>query len=137
MPMASKAIVFSSRNTVNVEDSAKINKLLIDAKAFEEKKDYQRAVEIVLSAMDLAEKAKYEYGKYKSYKALEILYRDAGKPMLSAKYKLKAINSQAKLEEINYDRDERERLEKIGTRKREHCLARRKIKRCGLSNDGK
>jgi adenylate cyclase len=44
---------------------------------------------------------------------LEILYRDAGKPMLSAKYKLKAINSQAKLEEINYDRDERERLEKI------------------------
>ena len=113
VPLASKAIVFGNINTVTVEDSAKINKLLNDAKAFEEKKDYQRAVEIVLSAMDLAEKVKYEYGKYKSYKALEILYRDAGKPMLSAKYKLKAINSQAKLEEINYDRDEKERLEKI------------------------
>jgi len=113
LPMASKATVFGNINTVTVEDSAKINKLLNDAKAFEEKKDYQRAVEIVISAMDLAEKVKYEYGKYKSYKALEILYRDAGKPMLSAKYKLKAINSQAKLEEINYDRDERERLEKI------------------------
>jgi class 3 adenylate cyclase len=113
VPLASNAIVFGNINTVTVEDSAKINKLLNDAKAFEEKKDYQRAVEIVLSAMDLAEKVKYEYGKYKSYKALEILYRDAGKPMLSAKYKLKAINSQAKLEEINYDRDEKERLEKI------------------------
>ncbi len=113
VPMASRATVFGNINTVTVEDSAKINKLLNDAKAFEEKKDYQRAVEIVLSAMDLAEKVKYEYGKYKSYKALEILYRDAGKPMLSAKYKLKAINSQAKLEEINYDRDEKERLEKI------------------------
>jgi class 3 adenylate cyclase len=113
VPLASKAIVFGNINTVTVEDSAKINKLLNDAKAFEEKKDYQRAVEIVISAMDLAEKVKYEYGKYKSYKALEILYRDAGKPMLSAKYKLKAINSQAKLEEINYDRDEKERLEKI------------------------
>jgi adenylate cyclase len=113
VPMASKATVFGNINTVTVEDSAKINKLLNDAKTFEEKKDYQRAVEIVLSAMDLAEKVKYEYGKYKSYKALEILYRDAGKPMLSAKYKLKAINSQAKLEEINYDRDEKERLEKI------------------------
>ena len=113
VPMASRATVFGNINTVTVEDSAKINKLLNDAKAFEEKKDYQRAVEIVLSAMDLAEKVKYEYGKYKSYKALEILYRDAGKPMLSAKYKLKAINSQAKLEEINYERDEKERLEKI------------------------
>ena len=113
VPLASKATVFGNINTVTVEDSAKINKLLNDAKAFEEKKDYQRAVEIVLSAMDLAEKVKYEYGKYKSYKALEILYRDAGKPMLSAKYKLKAINSQAKLEEINYERDEKERLEKI------------------------
>lgn len=113
LPIASKAMVFGSITTLTVEDSAKINKLLLEAKAFEEKKDYQRAVETVLSAMDLAEKAKYEYGKYKSYKALEILYRDAGKPMLSAKYKLKAINSQAKLEEINYERDEKERLEKI------------------------
>ncbi len=113
LPMVSKAMVFGNIRTLTVEDSAKINKLLLDAKAFEEKKDYQRAVETVLSAMDLAEKAKYEYGKYKSYKALELLYRDAGKPMLSAKYKVKAINSQAKLEEINYERDEKERLEKI------------------------
>ena len=113
VPMASKATVLSNISTITVEDSAKINKLLIDAKVFEEKKDYQRAVEMALSAMDLSEKVKFEYGKYKSYKALEILYRDAGKPMLSAKYKLKAINSQVKLEEINYERDEKEKLEKI------------------------
>ena len=118
VPMASKATVLSNISTITVEDSAKINKLLIDAKVFEEKKDYQRAVEMALSAMDLSEKVKFEYGKYKSYKALEILYRDAGKPMLSAKYKLKAINSQVKLEEINYERDEKEKLEKIEKEKR-------------------
>ncbi len=112
-PNNANAKVLGNVTTLSVEDSAKINKLLTEAKAFEEKRDYQKAVETVLTAVSLAEKSNYEYGKYKSYKALEILYRDAGKPMLSAKYKLKAIKSQSKLEEINYERDEKERLEKI------------------------
>lgn len=107
-----KAIVPGNVTTLNVEDSAKINKLLSDAKAYEVKKDYEKAVEAVLSAVKLAESSNYEYAKYKSYKALELLYADAGKPVLSAKYKLKALKSQSKLEEINYNRDERERQER-------------------------
>jgi adenylate cyclase len=112
-PVIGKATTLGNVAAFNVDDSARINKLLMDAKAFEEKKDYQKAVEMVLDAVKIAESTDYEYGKYKSYKALEILYRDAGKPLLSAKYKLKAIKSQSRLEEISYARDEKERKEKL------------------------
>ncbi|MEO9210168.1 MAG: hypothetical protein ABI208_03670, partial [Ginsengibacter sp.] len=47
-PLTGVALKAENVTTLNVEDSARINKLLNDAKAFEEKKDYERAVEAVL-----------------------------------------------------------------------------------------
>lgn len=104
--------VHGNEKTLNYEDSAKINKLLEEAKSYELIKDYEKAVAAALNAADIAEKSNFEYGKYKAYRALESLYKQAGKPLTAAKYKVKALKSQSRLEEINYAENEKAMIEK-------------------------
>lgn len=112
LPLSGKGGDIIPVSKLKVEDSARIFKLLTEARAYASQRDYEKAVEAALKAAEIAEKEDYEYAKYRSYKVLEQLYKDAGKLMVSAKYKLKAMKSQSRLEAINYERDERERIEK-------------------------
>ncbi|MEO9210169.1 MAG: adenylate/guanylate cyclase domain-containing protein [Ginsengibacter sp.] len=108
----SNSIEEKSKFSFTEDDSTKIFKLLADANIYASQRDYEKAVASALLAASISEKDGFEYGKYRSYLVLEILYREAGKLFVSAKYKLRAMNSQSRLEQINYERDERERIEK-------------------------
>lgn len=117
-PFAGFSATTVSVSKLNEDDSVKIFKLLEEARMYASQRDYEKAVEAALKAATISENDNFEYGKYRSYLSLEILYRDAGKLIISAKYKLKALKSQSRLEAINYERDERERIEKLEKERR-------------------
>lgn len=92
------------QKTITVEDSAKIERLLIEANVFKAKNNLLKAIEKAKEAQVIAESSNYLLGRYRVYRALEDFYSADNRPIQSKNYQLKALNIKSKVREL----DERE-----------------------------
>lgn len=94
---------------IDKKDSIRVNSLLSEAKNYENYKDYDNAIKTSLSALDIADKINYDFGKFKCYKALENLYKLSGNKLLKEKYSLKLKLFKPKTESVFEDNAQKEK----------------------------
>ncbi len=97
---------------ISIEDSLKVDQLLLEANVLRARGEYSSAIEKAKDAQLIAEKYDFTIGRYRVYNLLEDLYNADGNKILAKKYKLKSYTLKSKIDEINEKnkRAERDRL---------------------------